>query len=367
MHIPTHFYYDTPRSEGADYGMTQTGILSVRRMLANNPYWQKPFAGFDKNPKTLIINMSEKQSWESDQLSVLSFRLQDLQKKGFKIYLWEAGYVHLIAKIGNLSDELPKFDDYETSDKIVIEAAIKQLQLTFDEILVLNADELRLLMLGGEGDWPESTDFKNINLKNSCMSTKSLDYLFKAKGELIESLNLSGCILDKSILAEMPILPHLKQLVLYEEPNEGRYQSEYSLNPQSIAQLITCAPNLNSLYLHEVNYVDLTNLNTIFANLSLSLQEFTLSSARNFKLEWLSKLASTKIKKLCFHRCAIVGDFPPGLDLNYLEEIELRKVNTSANALMSLLSAANHLIKLKLDLDTEITGKINQSFSSKSL
>src|SRR3990167_6270591 len=302
MHIPTHFYYDAPSSEGVDFGITPTGVLSVLRLIANAPCWQNPCQNTDKRPKKLIItNKIETliNNFTKNKSIVLENRLKNLKDKGFEPLPWGNGQPYSVS-----------------NDQIIANIlAHPSLNLTYDELLVLDENELNAFILGGEGDWPESEDFKIVNLQDSPISTPSLDKLLTDKADVIESLDLSGCInlSDAELCGTVP-LPQLRELILQKKrcPMDMNL-SNLSMN--SIIQLIQRAPQLRSVVFNGTHYNS--------AEILAKLPEATLGSLAitNAHVSFDTIFtANTRLIKLNSISNTLIGELSPTTALETLEE-----------------------------------------------
>jgi hypothetical protein len=355
MHIPAHFYYNTPLNEGSHFGMTPSGVLSVSRLLKNSPYWQKPYERFDKKPKTLILHITRDTSLTNVKLKILSIRLNDLlMEHGFRLYLWCNSCVIPFNKDGLLIKDLPRPPSTEkSSDEIIAITAAKQLSLTYDEVLVLNEDALNTFILGGEGDWPEDTDFRVVKFNHDCLSTESLDHLLNKKYTLIESLNISGCVnLTSSTLSTQPILSHLNELTIGMDSNII-IQEDFILSKDAIIQLIQRAPQLASFYFYGNHYTP-DEVKSILQH----LPKKTLTSLHLYEVRCLNSLFFHKdapLKVFYASHCEFKEETAAEvstINMSSLEVLELEHTVCPSELVNQWLSSAKNLTKLQISYNS---------------
>lgn len=140
MTLNTKFYTVT-ETTGSNYSSSQTNILDVSRLLQNKPYWRQPFGNVIVKKKTLIINISDIVNRSKFEESVvIAEKLHALHMQGFDIYFYADGN---FSKFKTPLDAVPGIEHIEIiSDRKLAGIAARQLQLSHDELFVINETEL---------------------------------------------------------------------------------------------------------------------------------------------------------------------------------------------------------------------------------
>lgn len=380
---PQHYFYNAALSD-IKYGSTPTNVLSVDRLLLNKPYWQQSGEPSILKKKTIIIDQRVGDLLGIKQLIILNERLKELQNEAFNIYIYlhdkdvfeiwnalEERDLERISRQGLIfsNDEISSIQIHED----VLQKALTQLNLTHDETLMMNHDEIKQLMAGNNDDWLKLTSFKNVDLKKSNISSTALQQFLLEKGAEIETLDLSGCLNLQGGSFNQLKLNKLKEFVM--SPDEFR---QTSLSSLAINQLIRAASNT----LERVTIYDSSLEPSVFQTLLevTSLKSLTFYSRKYIKDEIITPLAlgsleildlpynnisnntlgnilqnAPNIKKLNLRSTTLNGDLPDNLNLSSLHELNLDDSSINNENLDKLLKNAINLETLNL----EYTDKIN--------
>ena len=210
-------YFFTQSASEVKYGSAPSNVLSVTRLLSNKPCWRADSESTIPKQKTLIINVNES-LLDINSTQVARKRLDALKNHGFNSYVLKEGFFRSLSNlefssISNESIERTQTRSYE-DEELHIEA-VRQLHVPYDEIFILNQQELNLLIKGDDNDWIHLPSFQNVDLTDSNISGESLARLLSAKGHEIEILNLTDCInLQDTSFDEPLVLPKLRALLI---------------------------------------------------------------------------------------------------------------------------------------------------------
>lgn len=346
MSLNTKYYLLTETSE-SNYGNTPSNALSVPRLLQHKPYWKQAFGNKIKKNKVLVINDPDilKALYDPDIANnwlrinnrriVLAERLKALQQQGFKIFSHKSNkLIELVTT--SLTDPQSIFDkEHLLSDKKAIELAAKHLELSHDEIFVLNAQELYELVQGGDEYWEDLASFERVDLQETNISAASLVRLLQTSGPRIRVLDLSHCVnLQSGSFPDNIVLTRLEELHLGGHSSENQtvsalgYNKQFprvtNLDPPFINRLIKASPNLKVLNLR---YLDCIS-DELFNDVNLdSLEELDLSHS-NIKSDLLNKLLTKtpRLKRLKLNGCQYLeANTSNPINLAFLETLELAK------------------------------------------
>ena len=266
-------YYFTVASSEEEYRAAPSHTLSLSRLLQGKSYWKSPFAIAIKRQKTFLLNHSNAfMNTIKDSLvdSIIFWeRMQVLQKKGFTIYYRINSELKCFPETKFDKSFFGQLVDYSfISQKQLQEKAIAELELTADQILLLDDHEIMDIMQGNDEDWTCLDSFENVDLTKSNISLTSLKNLLAAKGNEIKSLDLSGCLNLQGDFSENLHFPQLETLIFDTEKGERteipelqELQSNFSEN--LICSLIRASPQLktlnctghNELPIHFLSYI----------------------------------------------------------------------------------------------------------------
>jgi hypothetical protein len=254
MSLTDRYYYEESGSQ-EQYSHNPTNDLNVSRFLLNKPAWKKPDGALIKKKKTLIIYAPQAAQWDHYQTIIAAERLQALKKQGFKIYLHQNNKFNEL-HVNALQKPKQLFEQKPIAEKTLLKQAAQQLNLSHEELFVLNEEELQLLMDGDEEDYAAYTTADEINLANSNLTMSSLNKLLHSRASSITSLNLSGCLnLAQGTIADGMKLPHLRELTLESKAQnilifDACHKRRMTrLNTESIERLIASSEQLTHLNL----------------------------------------------------------------------------------------------------------------------
>lgn len=353
------YYYNVSTSDNA-YSNEPTHLLSVSRLLQNRPYWIKPFETFIKKKKTLIINAPvNKGSWRTWSLQkskVAAGRLLALQQQGFNIYVCRE---HKLTELDiytycQYSSKL----DFSIPDKTLIKQAIQQFELSHNELCVINAEALRILLEGEDDDWLGMTSFKMIDLHETNMSLSSLSRLLTKASTEVEVLNLSRCVnLKGEGLSDTLHLNHLRELMLGGEgdiliPGYSRPGCQSPRNNNlgflSLQRLMKNAPNLEILDLSQCTVIRVIELNEHEQRFSYTLDDLSFIG-----VDSLNQLLSncSHLKSINLSGCHLIGGDWRQLNIQSLPSLEiliLKSVFLTIEDIHHILIKAKNLKTLDL-------------------
>jgi len=337
-------------------------VLSVDRLIANRPCWQRPGETGILKKKTLVINDPGAGERYKNQRLVATERLKVLQKEGFNVYINQDG------EFSELTDtELPSSLP-QIHNETLTQEAIRQLNLTHDEILILNHQEIDDLIAGNDDDWRNLRSFQQADLTRSNISGTSLRRFLSEKGDEIETLDLSGCINLQDASLDGLKLSKLKSLVV---GSPDRYRTS-NLSVAAIIQLImagkttlesvdlssipdiddvlqalTELPSLKSLHLRQFGRLLNWPYNLNFA--ALETLDLTDSQIEIAVLEKMS-MRATNLKTLITNtRYYLDDDFLGKLNLASMEILNLGDRKPSDDTLYNILTNALNLKTLTFD------------------
>ncbi len=352
---PVHYFYNVTTSD-VNYGSTPSNVLSVDRLLSNKPCWQKSCESVILKKKTLIQNYSFDR--QDTRYTVAQERLNDLQKEGFNIYVYQDGEFHVPKlKVTYLDLDKPiPIESTPIHDKTIIQYAVKQLNLSHDEILILNHQEMNQLMAGDDDDWQKLPSFQQANLSLSNINGVSLRRFLFEKSDEIEELNLSGCINLQNASFDGLEMSKLRSLDL----SYILLRPSVNLPIAAINQLIAAGKNtLESIKLPHsmINDSVLQALEEIKSLKSLTLNLFFSDISINNLDKILKKATSLETLKLssCNN---LIGDLLEDLNLSLLKSLDLSYSNISDNNLDKILKKATSLETLKLSSCNNLIGDL---------
>jgi hypothetical protein len=397
MSLTDRYYYEESGSQ-EQYSHNPTNDLNVSRFLLNKPAWKKPDGALIKKKKTLIIYAPQAAQWDHYQTIIAAERLQALKKQGFTIYLHHNNKFNKL-NLNALQTPKQLFEQKPIAEKTLRKQAVQQLNLSHEELFVLNDEELQLLMDGDEDDYAAYTANDEINLSGSNLNMNSLNKLLHSRASSITSLNLSGCLnLVQGTITDGMKLPHLRKLILESKMQDilifdrCKERRTTRLNAESIDHLIASSEHLTHLNL---SYCPSLNPNILqliknpehleevhLAGCSFNKDSFTefCTKAINIKILDLSDLQmeaslfkkllkkNGNLKKLNLSECKHLSTLAfYNLDLPHLEELNLNHTDIDTWGLSHLLESGSKLKKLDLSHCKNLSNTIYGTFPLDSL
>lgn len=346
----TKKYHYLGFSSDEGFGSRPTNYLSPERLVAGKDAWRKLEGEQKPEQMSLIIHDPRVMEWGRRKKIIVAERLLALMNQGFNLYVYHGSQLEKLEQ-KDLTAIESNIGNAPISDKRLKEKAIKEQNLSHDQLHVLNAEQIDLLMNGDDEDWEDCTSI--ADLSNSNLNINSLNRLLLAKRDSLTHLNLSGCInLGDGSIPEGIQLPQLDSLIL----NKGSYsllrndissseERSPSLNKESVQRLIKSAPNLK--------YLDLSGYEHIDDLLDLIPYPEKLETLILSKIDSASVMSllgkTTHLKNLNLaHVKSGLSTLHQHLDARELEELTLTQAKINSHSLNQILSQAKQLKKLKL-------------------
>lgn len=159
---PNSFYYSEKNSK-RKFRRTPPGILNPVHLAQGKPCWQMPNSPNDQKPRKLILSDWTAASWDEAKIRKVQDKLAELQKKGFKLYIWQAGKIEPLNDLILLSDPLVRVQITPELPKEVKKLANQQNKSLFTESNTHVLDDYQLaLLLGQDPKEPRSVNAQDV-------------------------------------------------------------------------------------------------------------------------------------------------------------------------------------------------------------